>query len=104
MDFLVVLVTVPDKNTADKLAGSLLDKRLCACVNLIKGVESFFWWQSKIERTEESLLLIKTRQSLFEPLKKEVARLHPYSLPEIVGFKLTHLSRSYADWLEKETT
>ncbi len=103
MDFLVVFVTVPDKDTAQRISKGILEKKLCACVNQIKGVDSFFWWQGKVDNEQEILLLIKTRESLFQELKEEVVKLHPYQVPEVVGFKLTHLNKDYARWLEEET-
>ncbi len=74
---LIVLVTIP-QNKAKAFAKKLLKQRLCACVNVIKGVESFFWWKGKIDTAKEALLLIKTKDSNFIPLKKLIESIHPY--------------------------
>jgi periplasmic divalent cation tolerance protein len=103
MSFLLVLVTVPNRKIAEKISRALLDKKLCACVNLVKEIDSFFWWQGKVDNECEILMLIKTKTSLFDELKEAVLKLHPYEVPEVVGVNLTHLNQDYADWLAQET-
>ncbi len=98
---LVVLVTVPQEE-AKTLAKILLEKRLSACVNIIKGLESFFWWQGKIDTEKESLLIIKTTNSAFGALKKAIVENHSYEVPEIIAFCVDKLNQEYQQWLEKE--
>ena len=99
---LVVLVTIP-QNKARFLAKKLLQKKVCACINIIKGVESFFWWEGKIDITRESLMIIKTKKSLFSKLKRVIKENHPYTVPEIVGIEATKVNKLYLDWINKET-
>tara|TARA_B100000315_G_C14499065_1_gene551454 strand:+ start:434 stop:745 length:312 start_codon:yes stop_codon:yes gene_type:complete len=99
---LVVLVTIP-QNKARFLAKKLLQKKVCACINIIKGIESFFWWEGKIDITGESLMIIKTKKSLFSKLKKVIKENHPYTVPEIVGIEATKVNKPYLDWINKET-
>ena len=101
--FTVVFVTVPDRKTGTKIANGLLAKKLCACVNITKECESLFWWQGKIDRAKERLLIIKTRKSLFNRLKKEVRRLHPYKVPEIIAVPIAAADKEYAAWIREET-
>ena len=61
--YIVALVTASSKEEADKIAQGLLEDKLAACVNIIPGVESYFWWQDKIDRAKEALLVIKTKKS-----------------------------------------
>lgn len=98
---IVVLITSP-KKAAKKIAKNLLRKRLCGCVNIVAGVDSLFLWQGKIDQAKESLLIVKTKDNLFKKLEKEVLAIHPYDLPEIIGFSLGRLSKPYKDWLDKE--
>lgn len=98
---IIVLITSPKKD-AEKIAKSLLSKRLCGCVNIVKDVDSFFLWQAKIDTASECLLIVKTSDNLFEPLEKEVLSLHSYEVPEIVSFKLDNVSKPYQDWLDQE--
>ncbi|MCF7874489.1 MAG: divalent-cation tolerance protein CutA [Candidatus Omnitrophica bacterium] len=98
---ILVLITVPEKD-AKKVAKNLLDKQLCGCVNIIDSIESLFLWHGKIDREKESLLIVKTIDGLFKKLEREVIRVHPYDVPEIISFKLNKVSKPYASWLKKE--
>jgi len=98
---MVVLVTIP-KAKAKAMAKLLLKKRVCACVNIINNVESFFWWQGKIDTAKESLLIIKTKKSFFLKLKDIVKANHPYKVVEIIGFEINKINSEYRQWLDKE--
>jgi len=98
---MVVLVTIPVKE-AKKMANILLEKRVCACVNVIKDVDSYFWWEGKIAQEKESLLVIKTKESLYSNVKKVVKENHPYEIPEIVGIKIDQINKVYLSWLNVE--
>ncbi|HEC69787.1 MAG TPA: divalent-cation tolerance protein CutA [Candidatus Omnitrophica bacterium] len=102
--FIVVLVTVPGKKVAKRIAEELLLQRTAACINILKDVDSLFWWQGRIDKAKEHLLVIKTRKSLFSKLKKIVERLHPYQVVEIIALPLADINKKYRDWLKKETS
>ena len=87
-DKIVVLVTCGKREEADHLAKSLVELRLAACVNVIPGVLSCYWWEGKVTRDNELLLIIKTSRTRFEELRKEVQRLHSYSVPEIIALPI----------------
>jgi periplasmic divalent cation tolerance protein len=95
---IAVFATIPEKN-AEPLAKLLLESRVCACVNIIKGVKSFFWWEGKIDTAREALLIIKTKNSSFSKLKKVIKDNHPYTVPEIISFKIDKINEEYLDWL-----
>ncbi|MCF7895216.1 MAG: divalent-cation tolerance protein CutA [Candidatus Omnitrophica bacterium] len=98
---IVILITAPN-NAAKSITRALLDKHLCACVNIVDSVTSLFLWQNKIDTEKESLLIVKTADSFFGRVEKEVLAIHPYDLPEIISFKLNEISKPYQDWLNKE--
>ncbi len=98
---ILVLVTTP-KNKAKNLAKIALKERVCACVNIINQVNSLFWWKGKVEEEGESLLLFKTKNNKFSQLKKVIKKNHPYSVPEIIAFKIDKINKKYLDWLEQE--
>ncbi|MEI8350504.1 MAG: divalent-cation tolerance protein CutA [Candidatus Omnitrophota bacterium] len=98
---IMVLVTIPEKD-AELLAKQLLEERVCACINIVKGVKSLFWWQGKIDQSEEVLLIIKTKDALFNKLKNLVVNNHPYDVPEVISFKIDQVHQEYLDWLNKE--
>ncbi|UCD16062.1 MAG: divalent-cation tolerance protein CutA [Candidatus Omnitrophota bacterium] len=98
---LAVFVTIPSKDS-EKLTKILLEKRVCACVNILSGVKSYFWWEGKIDTAQECLLVIKTKDSLFSRLKKVVKANHPYEVPEIIAFKIDKINKEYLNWLLDE--
>ena len=95
---LLVLVTIP-QDEAKGLVKILLKEKACACVNIVKGVESFFWWEGKIDTEKESLLIIKTKKALFSRLEKLIKNNHPYDVPEIIGFEIDKINKEYSNWL-----
>jgi periplasmic divalent cation tolerance protein len=98
---LVVFVTVPAKK-ARSLAKILLSKRACACVNIVRGIESFFWWEEKIDACREALLVIKTKKGHFRRLEKEIRANHPYEVPEIIAWEADEVNKPYRDWVESQ--
>jgi periplasmic divalent cation tolerance protein len=80
----------------------LVQERVCACVSIIKGVKSIFWWQGKVDQTEEAILVIKTKDALFSKLKTLIKNNHPYQVPEIISFKTDQVNQEYLDWVNKE--
>ena len=98
---MMVLVTIP-KAKAKAMTKLLLKKRVCACVNIISNVESFFWWQGKLNAAKEALLIIKTKKSLFSKVKGVIKANHPYKVAEIIGFEIDKINSEYSRWLDKE--
>ncbi|MCX8093158.1 MAG: divalent-cation tolerance protein CutA [Candidatus Goldbacteria bacterium] len=103
MKISVVFITIDKKNSADKIAKILLNKRLCACVNIIKNVESHYWWKGKKEKAKEYLLVIKTKKNLVDKLINETKKVHPYTVPEIIAFDVEKGNFDYINWVIKET-
>lgn len=101
MSFAFVYITNPSQKVAKEVATHLLKKRLAACtINF--PVESSYWWKRKIENTKEVVLIVKTRKENFEKIKKEVKKIHPYSIPCIIKFDV-EANKEYEDWIRKET-
>jgi len=87
-NFAVVLVTAPDLKTARKLARAVLTDRLAACVNVVPKIESHYWWQGKLERWNEVLLVVNTTRSRLAALEKCILANHPYDTAEILALPL----------------
>lgn len=102
-EYIVVFITAPNEDEAVKIANALVSERLAGCVNIIKGVRSIYSWQGKIEDEPEVLMILKTRQSLFEPLLKRVKELHTYSVPEVIALPIVEGSEDYLKWLSEVT-
>jgi periplasmic divalent cation tolerance protein len=101
--FRVVLVTAPNLKAARQLARQALEGHLAACANLIPRIESHYWWQGKLEKSGEALILFKTRAGQLEKLERLVLEKHPYDTPEFVVVNLTGGAERYLDWLTRET-
>ncbi|ACQ94409.1 CutA1 divalent ion tolerance protein [Tolumonas auensis DSM 9187] len=103
-DAIVVLCTCPDNTCARALAQTLLNEKLAACVNLIPQVTSLYCWQGKMEESQEVLLVIKSRRTLFGVLQQRIQTLHPYEVPEILAMPVLNGSPAYLQWLQEQTT
>ena len=99
--FLLVMTTLPTRAKARSISRLLLKNKVAACVNLLGPIESAFWWEGKIDRAREYLLLIKTRTSCFERLRRLLEKKHPYSVPEIVSVAISKGNPSYLRWIRK---
>ena len=97
--YIVVLVTAPKLTVARKLARGILKNRLAACANLISGVESHYWWEEKICRSVEILMVMKTSRVKLKVLEKFVLAEHPYDTPEIVVLPIDSGNRRYLEWV-----
>ena len=98
---IIVLVTVP-KDNAEELAKKILENRLAACIN-ISEVKSLFWENNRIVNAEEALLIIKTRDELYDKLEDFVKKNHPYKIPEILAISVSDGNAEYLRWVDKET-
>lgn len=101
---IVVFVTASSEEEADRIGRSLVEERLAACVNLLPTVRSLFWWEGKVSEERETLMVLKTRRSLFPDLAKAVKALHSYQVPEIIALPIQNGSVDYLDWIQTVTS
>lgn len=101
-DVVVVLITAPDLETARKLARGALEARLVACVNLVPGVESHYWWEGRMEQGQEVLMICKTVQTQLTLLEGWIRREHPYQVPEFLVLPVQGGFEGYLDWVKAE--
>ena len=102
-DYSMVFVTAPDKKVARQLARAALEKRLVACANLVAGMESHYWWQGKLERSAEILIIFKTTTRRLAALEKLVLAQHPYDTPEFVVVPVSAGTDRYLNWIMDST-
>jgi periplasmic divalent cation tolerance protein len=100
---LVVLSTAGSRAEGEAIASALVGERLAACVNIVAPVTSIYRWQGAIERAEEVLLVIKTRQALIAKVGARLAALHSYDVPELIALPIVAGARAYLAWLGAET-
>ena len=98
-----VYTTYPSIVEAEQAGRALVERRLCACVNILPGMISFYWWQGKIDRGEEVVMIIKTRASLAEPVRAAVKQMHSYSTPAILVLPVENVDADYHAWIVAET-
>ncbi|MBP7836016.1 MAG: divalent-cation tolerance protein CutA [Candidatus Omnitrophica bacterium] len=98
---IIVLITAGNKKEADKIAKKLVQDKLAACVNIVAGVKSLFWWQGKVERAKETLLIVKSRKEKFNKIVKSVKANHSYAVPEIIAIPIASGFKPYLKWIDE---
>jgi periplasmic divalent cation tolerance protein len=98
-----VYTTYPSLVEAERIGKAVLERRLAACVNILPGMISHYWWQGAIERGEEVVMIIKTRASLAEAVRAAVKEMHSYTTPAILVLPIEGGEPGYLEWLMRET-
>jgi periplasmic divalent cation tolerance protein len=98
-----VYTTYPSIVEAEQAGRELVQRRLCACVNILPGMVSLYWWEGAIERGEEAVMIVKTRAALAEAVREAVRQLHSYTTPAILVLPIESVDPDYKDWLMAET-
>jgi periplasmic divalent cation tolerance protein len=102
-EYIQVFTTVEKREDADRIASSVVNKRVAACAQILGPIHSTYWWKGKVEEAGEWLLMMKTRKALFSSLEKEIRAVHPYEVPEIIALPIVAGSASYLEWIQDET-
>ena len=98
-----VYTTYPSIVEAERAGQALVKSRLCACVNIFPGMVSFYWWQGKVDRGDEVVMIIKTRASLSEKVCAAVKEMHSYTTPAILVLPIEGVDPDYHAWIVAET-
>ncbi len=101
-DKIVVLSTCESEEEAARIAHHLVEKHLAACVNIVPGARSIYRWKGEIEDARELLLVIKSRRDLLDAIKRELAGIHSYEVPEVLALPVVDGSPAYLNWLDRE--
>ena len=97
--YIVVLVTAANLDESQKIGRRLIEQKLAACVNIVENIKSIYWWQGKVDQSQEVLMVIKTKKSLFKKLMATVKSLHSYTVPEIIALPITDGNKDYLNWI-----
>ena len=103
MSALLVLTSLPDRASAERLAEALLAQRLAACVNILAPCRSVYRWKDAVQRDDEHPMLIKTSAARYGALEQAIRAGHPYELPEIIAVPVERGLAAYIEWVESET-
>jgi periplasmic divalent cation tolerance protein len=95
----IVLSTAKSRDEAERIARTLVERHLAACVNLVPGLTSIYRWQGSVEEAQEVLLLIKTSSAKLQALEEALSELHSYEVPEFVVLPVESASESYLAWV-----
>jgi periplasmic divalent cation tolerance protein len=98
-----VYTTYPSIVEAETAGRALVERRLCACVNILPGMVSLYWWQGSIERGDEVVMIIKTRAGLSEAVGAAVKQMHSYTTPAILVVPIEKVDPDYHAWIVAET-
>lgn len=98
----IFLVSSPTIDVAKKIATSLIENRLAACVQMIPTIRSMYMWDNMLQDETESLLLIKSESSKYQEISQLVKTIHPYEIPEIVEIPIQYADELYKKWILSE--
>jgi periplasmic divalent cation tolerance protein len=101
-DYLVVFITAATAEEAGRIADILVSERKAACVSIISGLHSRFWWQGKIDSADEALLIVKTKAGLLDELIGLVKQNHSYEVPEVIALPIVGGNQDYLKWIGEE--
>ncbi|MFX1493108.1 MAG: divalent-cation tolerance protein CutA [Promethearchaeota archaeon] len=101
MSYYIFLVTVPNLEEGKKIAKTLVENKIVACVNIIQDIISIYRWKGRIEENGENLLVIKTNEKNSKDLIDKINEIHSYDTPECIGFKIEKGSEKYLDWINQ---
>jgi len=99
----LVYTTWPSIVEAEQAGRAIVERRLAACVNILPGMISHYWWEGKIERAEEAVMIVKTRAALADAVRQAVKELHAYQTPSIMILPVDSVDADYQAWIVKET-
>jgi len=101
MDALVMISTAGSEKEARRIARTLVEDRLAACVNVIPGMTSFFFWGGKFCRQKEALIVVKTVGKRSKEIINKIKKMHGYEVPEVISLKVHEGEKNYLHWLNK---
>lgn len=99
--YVVILITAPGVTTAKNLGKKLVEEKLAACVNVVPGLTSYYWWEGEVQEDSEVLLIVKTLKTKVGDLIKRVKELHPYQVPEVIAIEIKEGLDDYLRWMDE---
>lgn len=99
---IVIYTVVSSLAQAEKLGKLLLERHLCACVNMIPNMKSMYWWDGNIESSDETILLIKTEKEKYAAVERLIKENHSYEVPAIFSFEAEQVEPTYGTWLKNQ--
>ncbi|HVN97483.1 MAG TPA: divalent-cation tolerance protein CutA [Syntrophorhabdaceae bacterium] len=102
-EIIEIVTTADERGVIQRIGEELVEKKLVACAQIVGPIRSIYRWKGKVEQTDEWLLLMKSKSSLYPVIEDEIKRLHPYEVPEIIAIGLSRGLPEYMNWVAEET-
>lgn len=102
MNFSLIYITNSTEKEAKSIAIYLLEKRLVACINIFP-IKSLYRWKGKVISKKEFVLIAKAPGRNFDKIKREVKKIHSYSIPCVIKIS-ADANKEYLSWIIKETS
>ena len=103
-EFIVILITASSAEEGEKIASSLVENHMVACINIVPSVKSLFFWEGKTAQESEVLLIAKSRRPLLDKIIGHVKKIHSYKVPEIIALPVIGGSEEYLKWVRESTS
>ena len=100
----LIYVTAASKDEAAAIGRKLVEERLCACANAVGGVTSFYWWEGKVQKDAEAILIAKTRDDLVAVVTERIKELHGSDCPCVVALPITAGNPDFLQWIDRQTS
>ena len=97
----LVLSTAGSQEEAQRIARTLVEEKLAACVNIVPGIESHYRWKDRVESAQEWLLIVKTTASISMIVRDRIKELHSYELPDAIEVPISAGSDEYLNWIDE---
>ena len=97
----IILITCANNKEAKRIARALVGRKLVACVNIINNIKSIYWWQERVNSSNEILLLAKSKKALLGKIIRQVKSLHSYQVPEIIALPIISGNKDYISWINE---
>jgi len=103
MQAILAYVTTRDAEEARRIGQILVEERLVACVNILDGMRSMYWWEGQVQHEQEAVLMAKTRPELADALIDRVKELHSYECPCVVILPIDKGNPEFIKWIGEQT-
>ncbi|MEO0895173.1 MAG: divalent-cation tolerance protein CutA [Bacteroidota bacterium] len=101
MDSIFIYITCKDKQEALDVGKALLSKKLVACINIIEGMTSAYWWEGEIVEDTETILIAKSKSNLIDSITETVKTEHSYDIPCVIGLPIQSGNQAYLNWISE---
>ena len=101
MSVISVYAIFADADEAERIARTMVEEQLAACVNLLGEVHSIYRWNGAVETATEVAAIFKTTDERAGELITRIAALHSYDVPCVVAWPIEKIAGAYADWVEE---